>query len=366
MCLGWLTIVKTYGLSLVLLLGGLLVLQSRRWGALGAGALISLAACARLYVIVVGAGAALFLLRRDGWSRRLARELGLLVAGAVVGLAPLLPSMLGDWEAFSFGAFRFYSMREYGQAGFVTGFSQKLEILATVLPLRTMAPGTVQLAGLLLLAVAALLSRRTPRNSVIAYAWIVLFSISIVPSPAYAQYFCMLVPLLAIEGAVFLGTLSLRELAPLLAPAAALYLAMGAYDALPLLHRRHERPRRLSARQRRELEDRERGGDRPRHRRAERRGRRELVAGLLRGHAHADPHRARQRLRGPRLEPPHTRGPPALSRHHHGADGGDDPRAAAAAVGGRQLGAARGHAAPPSGFRQVAQVGAARVFVADR
>jgi hypothetical protein len=229
MTLGWLTIVKTYGLALLLLLAALLVLQTRaRFASLACGALLALAAGVRLYVVVAFAAAALHLLRRE--NPRPLRELGLLAAGGVLGLVPLLPAILGDWEAFSFGAFRFYGMREYGQSGFVTGFAQKLEILATVLPLRTMAPGTVQLAGLLLLAVAALLSRQTPRNAVVAYTWLALFVTSLVPSPAYAQYFCMLVPLLAIEGAVLLGTLPLRPLAPLLAPAAALYLAMGVYD----------------------------------------------------------------------------------------------------------------------------------------
>jgi len=233
MVLGWFTIVKTYGLAMLFLLAGLLVLEKRkRFSSLFAGVLIALAAATRLYLVVVFACAAIYLLRLElSWRQRL-REAALLAGGAVLGAIPLLPSALADWQAFTFGTFRFHRVRVYGQSSFIGDFEQKWTILTSVLPLHGVdGAGSVQLAVLLVFAVAALVSRKTAQNSLAGYAWIMLFVTSLLPTPSFTQYFCMLVPFAIIETTRFLSTLELSKLTSLAIPAGVLYVLMGAGDA---------------------------------------------------------------------------------------------------------------------------------------
>jgi hypothetical protein len=86
----------------------------------------------------------------------------------------------------------------------------------------------------LLLAVAAALSSTTPRNQLSTYLWIALLVASLLPTPSYPQYFCLLIPFLIIDAVAILSAISppaLHRLRPILIPTGLAYLGLGVYDA---------------------------------------------------------------------------------------------------------------------------------------
>lgn len=89
-----------------------------------------------LYVVVVLPCAALFLLRRYGFSRRSLRFLLAFARGCLAAIVVLLPYIIRDWHNFYFDNWTFHSIREFEQTGFFTNLENKKATLRTVLPTR--------------------------------------------------------------------------------------------------------------------------------------------------------------------------------------------------------------------------------------
>jgi len=214
--LGWFTTVKTYGLGEVLLLGAVLAGRSKRPSTLVlCGLLLGLATSVRLYLGVVGFAVAIHLARDLGRSRALVRAMLAVAAGVLLGLAPCAPFLLRDGDAFLFDTFRFHALRypEGGESLFGE-FGQKVETLLSVLGLRASeGPCGIQFLVLVLAGVAMSLAKGSPRNSLVRSVWILLGLVSFLPNPTFNQYFCLVVPFLAIgvvEDACALGVPSTR------------------------------------------------------------------------------------------------------------------------------------------------------------
>jgi hypothetical protein len=230
---GWFTISKSFGLTAFLLSLGVLLLEAAQTPVLVAcgGLALALAFECRLYVIVALPCALLFLLRRHGFSRHGLKFVLALAAGAGIGMLLLLPYVVRDWHNFYFGNWTYHSLRDFGQVGFIRNWPNKKETLLSVLYLdRERLPGNLQFLGLTLAALWALLSPYSSRNRLASYLWLALFVTSLLPSPALPQYFCLLVPFLAVETVVALASLRAWKAWALLAALAIPYLILGARD----------------------------------------------------------------------------------------------------------------------------------------
>lgn len=238
--LGWVPIVKTYGLTLLCGLAGVYALE-RGWkrSALVGGFLIVLALEARLYVGIIGLNAIVFVLRggRKGAGRAEAParrgEIAELAAGAALGLLLLVPPFLRDFETAYFGLIEFATVRFPQQTTLFGPLSQKLDILQVQLSLLgSYGAGSTQLLALVLLGTTAWFVRGLPRNRLTASIWPTLLVANLLPAYTFSQYACLVVPFVAIEAALMLS-----KLAPtaagwrLLVTASLLYAVMGVIDA---------------------------------------------------------------------------------------------------------------------------------------
>jgi hypothetical protein len=226
--LGWFTPVKSLGASCLFTLAAVsLLARGGKRSVLVGGIFLGLAAAARLYLVVGIPCTLLFLWRREGWSRQLRGDVGRLLLGLLVGSLPLLLVLIQDPQAFLFGTVEYHTLRDLRSAGVVGDWPQKRATLLAVLGLHEAeGAGSIQFLGLVMLALASLLSAATPRNSLFASLWLALFVVSLLPTPSYPQYFALLVPFLIVEGVTFLASLQLSFLRR------ALVLGLAAYGAL--------------------------------------------------------------------------------------------------------------------------------------
>lgn len=235
--LGWFSAVKTYGLAGLLLLGAVLAGRARARGSLVlCGFLLGLATCTRLYLAVAGACVALQLWREFGASRAFARAALGLAAGFLLGLAPCVTYLLHDGDAFLFDTIRFHALRypEGGESLF-GDLGQKGATLLSVLGLRNPeGPCGIQFLALLLAGVGTSLATGATRNSLVRYVWIALGLTSLLPNPTFNQYFCLLVPFLAIgvvEDVVAIGFRQRGAAFAAIALLLAAYVGTGLADA---------------------------------------------------------------------------------------------------------------------------------------
>ena len=202
---GYLTVVKTFALSLLLVFAAFVLAEAGRW--IGAGLLVGLAVDTRLLLVAVGA---VFLV--TAWRRR---GLGHFATGLLVGLIPsfvLLGTVPGE---FWFDNVRYHSLKTPG--GLVGDAHQKAQTAGTLLGLEpTDRALGIQFGLLLLVAVLALLWRR--RLSLALAIAIALGIVSFLPTPSYVQYFSLLVPFLVV------AAVELRPPLPLLAAFAVVFL----------------------------------------------------------------------------------------------------------------------------------------------
>lgn len=230
--LAWFPIVKTYGLATLCLVAAcFLLLRYERWGPLLAGMLVLLSAGARLYFGAIGVLMIVYVLRRDGFTRRGLGALSGLAAGATLGALLLLTAILADPRAFWFDNITFVNMRMLDQTSFFGPLDFKAGVLGTIFPvLLTDGGGPLQFVGLFVLALGSLLSRKTRRNSLCGPIWICLGILNLLPHPPFSQYTCVLIPFLAVEAVIFLSTLEWKAIDRPLLGALALYLSLGAFD----------------------------------------------------------------------------------------------------------------------------------------
>jgi Dolichyl-phosphate-mannose-protein mannosyltransferase len=198
---GYLTLVKTFALSTLLVFGALVLAEEGRW--LGAGLFVGLAVDTRLLLVAV---VPVFVL----YARR-AR----FVAGLGAALVPSLVLLAISPSAFWFDNVRYHSLKS--SSGLVGDAHQKAQTAATLLGLEPTDRALGIQFGLLVLAalVAFLWRRRLSLGSAVAVA---LGIVSFLPTPSYVQYFALAVPFL------ILGALELRPAAPVLLVFAVAYL----------------------------------------------------------------------------------------------------------------------------------------------
>lgn len=259
--IGWLTIVKGYGLSslFLLLAVGLLGSAVRSDGApnrrvvltiVAAGLAAGLAASSRLYTVLVMPALAVYLVGKSGFGLPSLRRLGLYSVGAVFGLLPTLVCFVRAPRAFLFDTVRYHAVRELGQDSLLGTFGAKLPAVLKTMGIDALATyGERQWMAFAIVAVLAAVARvvwRTRSVSPALLVALVLIAASVLPNPFQSQYLCMAVPFFAIEAGRLLGTV-LDVAAPrprrwsLVAGAAAVgYLIyngwVGQYDRYRFLH----------------------------------------------------------------------------------------------------------------------------------
>lgn len=230
---GWFTLAKSFGATAFFLTLGAFLLEVTATPLLVAcgGLALMLAVECRLYVVVAFPCAVLFLLRRYGFSRRGLRFVLYLTAGALAGALLLLPAIMRDWHNFYFGNWVFHSIREYGQSSFFTNLPNKRQTVMSVLCLdRARLPGHAQLAGLVVAALLAPFLPRTRGNRLSSYLWPVLFLVSLVPSPADPQYFCLLIPFLILEAVEAVASFRMAKMWPVVMALGGVFLVLGVRD----------------------------------------------------------------------------------------------------------------------------------------
>jgi hypothetical protein len=222
--IGWLTIVKGYGLSaLLMLFSTFLIGRVVRRAAVQssvshpflvtatAGLAIGLAASTRLYTIVVMPTLALYLVGKLGLNRTVARRLASYGLGCVVGLLPSIVCYVLAGRAFLFDTFFYHGIREYGQNSLFGTAEEKLpSILKTVGLDADASYGERQWMGMAILAILALLLRIRARNvagSAAFWVALALAGASLLPNPFLPQYLCLPIPFLAVEGGRLVGSL---------------------------------------------------------------------------------------------------------------------------------------------------------------
>ena len=219
--IGWLTIVKGYGLSaLFLLLAVWLVGDAVRSeekldrGAIieivAAGLTAGLAASTRLYAVLVIPALAVYLVGKLGLGRLALRKLGLYAIGCVLGLAPTLICFVRTPRAFLFDTVRYHAVREFGQDSLLGSVGAKLPAVARTMGIDASATyGERQWMAFAIVAVLAAVARVLWRNRSVSPALLValvLIAASVLPNPFQSQYLCMAVPFFAIEAGRLLGT----------------------------------------------------------------------------------------------------------------------------------------------------------------
>jgi hypothetical protein len=236
--LGWFTVAKTLGLSALFMFAGTCALTRRgRLAPLVGGALLGLAASTRLYLLIGLLCAVIHIVRGEGDRRRAVREVALLALGGLLGVLPLLFNLLRDHQAFLFGTVEYHALRDVRHAGVIGDWPQKWATLLSILGIEgAEGPGSTQFFALLAGGVTALVAGKRSDNSLFAYNWMALLVISILPTPSYQQYFCLLVPFLIVEVVVLLATVEGPRLegprfGTVLVVGLGAYCLLGVFDA---------------------------------------------------------------------------------------------------------------------------------------
>jgi hypothetical protein len=196
-CLEWFTVVKTYALSTLLLLGTDLVLRSRsilpRRALFFAGLLFGLAIDSRSMMCAALPGFALGAVERE--KGHVARSLSWFAIGIVVALIPMLYFFARSPDGFAFGNFGYHAIRS--SYGWAANLKQKASVLAALLGLHnpegTPAVQFQVLTLFVLLYVASSVARKV-RPDFGLYVVLFVGLGSILPTPSFPQYYSVVLP----------------------------------------------------------------------------------------------------------------------------------------------------------------------------
>ena len=225
---GWLTTVKSYSLSTVLLFGAYALIDRAASGPrvfLG-GIVLGLAIGTRLLIAGAAPAFVVYLLAAQG-----ARRTGSFVAGIVAGLVPTMVFLLLAPDAFIFDNIGWQGVRSAG--GLIGNLPQKLRIAANLFGYgATDREAGLQFALLFVAATATTLlvvrrERRVPLSALIALA---IGITSLLPTPAYTQYFCVAIPFLIVASLELVPSSNRGVLVAGAALAIVIYGAAGAVD----------------------------------------------------------------------------------------------------------------------------------------
>jgi hypothetical protein len=186
--LGWYVTVKTYALSALLLFATHQLVTRTRWrhAMILGGIALGLATDVRLYFAGLLPLFLIWLYReRKGWV-----ELLHLGSGFLLALLPNLYFVALSPRAFYFGNLGFHAIRT-GRPGLVQDLPQKLQVLSDwVTDFQTFVLLVLGCLFILLYGAGGATARLA------LYLSLVFAVICLLPSPAYAQYFCAALPIL--------------------------------------------------------------------------------------------------------------------------------------------------------------------------
>jgi 4-amino-4-deoxy-L-arabinose transferase-like glycosyltransferase len=231
---GWLTTVKTYSLSGLIVFGAFIVIEcapTRRRMLIG-GVVLGLGIGTRL--ILVGAVPAflIYLLAR----RRLDQATSFLV-GLSAGLLPSLVFFALAPDGFLFNNVEYQGVRS--SHGLIGDFGQKARILANLVGYgATDREAGIQFLLLLLASVAGAVYavRRERRVPLAALLALFLGAASLLPTPAYTQYYSIIVPFLIVTALELAPGVRGRILLTGIAAALLVYSIAGAVSYTRYFH----------------------------------------------------------------------------------------------------------------------------------
>jgi len=198
----WYPVVKTHCLAGLLLFGAYLAIgrataSKSPWFAVAAGLLLGLSVETRSYLLLV---APLFL----GWlwlnverRARLRQSLSLL-GGFLAGTLPSIFLFAASPDVFLFDNLRYHGLRS--QAGLIGWWQEKLVVFAQLF-LGSREGNGLQWSLLFFLSFALVLSVSKPgyRPRFAFQIAVLLMVIGLLPTPSYAQYFCLCMPFLIVS-----------------------------------------------------------------------------------------------------------------------------------------------------------------------
>ena len=196
---------KTYSYSVFfLLLSTILLSRSGTWFLLLAGLSFSISVGIRLHFArgsYTNLSLPLFIVEKD------ARFFTFFI-GSLIGALPAVLMLIASTDLFLFNNLGYHQLRN--RVGLIGGFHQKISTLRNLIGYGNHT-GYISWQ-FLIIGIAALLEnilrfRRGEGLSLYFGIALTLFVVSILPTPVYLQYFCILVPFLVIDAASFFDRL---------------------------------------------------------------------------------------------------------------------------------------------------------------
>ncbi len=255
---GWLTVVKTYALSVLLLFAAYMLVErgsaiAGRWAWVGAGTALALALDTRL-IFAAAVPPFVWAALRDR-SGRWFERVGPLAGGIALGLVPAFAFFAEDPRRFFFDNLQAQGTRSSG--GLIGDLPQKARIAANLLGFgQTEGVVGPQFLLLLLAAVGGVAGMWILRRRVSLAVLLVLFlgAASFMPTPTYPQYFCIVIPFLIVAALELveavrsrLGDRELgRVLVTLLGAFVAAYVGLAVIDVVRYAHSHRDYDPRIS------------------------------------------------------------------------------------------------------------------------
>ncbi|MGA2904188.1 MAG: glycosyltransferase family 39 protein [Candidatus Korobacteraceae bacterium] len=194
----WFPIVKTFSLATLFLFLAYVIFSRRSqsssgWWIAASGLLFGLSVDTRSYVVAVAPVFLWWIFRRNRnrWLVRLLRFVG----GFVIGIVPSLVLFFASPDVYLFNNLGYHAMRS--KAGLIGLWQDKAMLVLATFGGRFTG---FQISILTLICVASILFRRMKRDaSLLAFLIALLLGfVSLLPTPALMQYFCMIVPFLIV------------------------------------------------------------------------------------------------------------------------------------------------------------------------
>jgi Dolichyl-phosphate-mannose-protein mannosyltransferase len=196
----WLPIVKTFALSSVLLFACYMVASrftafSSKWSFGFSGFLLGLSIETRLYFAVLAPVLLLWIYRnvelRKKWTALL-----VFLGGLLIATVPSFYLLAIDPNAYLFNNVGYHAIRS--DSGLIGGIGQKLAVVIEALITGPHGNG-LQLGLLFLVSLSLVQKKRLAGPARLAFELaIVLAVVCLLPTPAYVQYFCVVVPFLLV------------------------------------------------------------------------------------------------------------------------------------------------------------------------
>src|SRR3989454_4675413 len=233
---GWYPLVKTYALPTLLLFAAYAVLSTpSRWRWAACGLLLGLATDCRVYLIVVAPAVLLELYLTEDDAKRRLMQFAHFAVGLALALLPNELFLLIDPDTFVFNIVGNQVIRTDYTA--LSWLDQKTIGVQELFAINS-AEGVTSLQFVILFVlnlaawVSGALSRERPSLAFTMAVSLVL--VSLVPTPVYTQYFCIALPFLIVNAAVFLAKLAREAAGPrlrhLVAALTVVYVVVSPFD----------------------------------------------------------------------------------------------------------------------------------------